>query len=198
MNLLSKSSTGASVAFVFNHVVRAHSDPSDKGLQDAKGRWQDIPSAHPHVDYSGDPSHIAATELEISPNLPVHISDLYSSSSRFAYINVWRPLSTIRRDPLALCDCTTVPATDYQLRQRKFSRTGIESGNYVMSHTSAGDQHEWWYMSEMQSDEAVVFREYDSGKSGGWRCPHTAFRLQGTETLNARESIEARVVCFWQ
>ena len=97
-----------------------------------------------------------------------------------------------------MCDCTTVPASDYQVRLREFRRTGIKSGNYVMSHGREEDEHEWWYMSEMQDDEVVVFREYDSEMEGGWRCPHTAFQLEGTEGMKSRESIEARVVCFWE
>ncbi|KAF1977572.1 hypothetical protein BU23DRAFT_299230 [Bimuria novae-zelandiae CBS 107.79] len=195
---LVKKLTGASTAFVFNHVIRAHSSPSQKGILDAFGRWQDIPAAHPHVDYSGSPAHIAGTRRELSPNFPPEIASLYDSSSRIAYVNVWRPLSTVRRDPLAVCDCATVPDEDYQVRLRRFSRTGVESGNYVMSHAREEETHEWWYMSAMREDEVVVFREYDSEMRGGWRCPHTAFELEGTEEVEPRESIEARVVCFWE
>ncbi|KAJ4295121.1 hypothetical protein N0V90_007131 [Kalmusia sp. IMI 367209] len=192
---LVKTLTGASTAFIFNHVIRAHSAPSDKGVLDAKGRWQDIPSGHAHVDYSGDPAHIAATQLEIS--LPPHVSALYSTSTRFAYLGAWRPLSTIQRDPLAVCDATSVPDEDYQVRLREF-RSGVRSGNYVISHREEGERHEWWYMSAMRDDEIVVFKGYDSLREGAWRCPHTAFELEGTEGLRSRESIEVRIVCFWE
>jgi hypothetical protein len=188
--------TGASTAFAFNHVVRAHSSPSDKGIPDAYGRWQDIPTGHPHVDYCGDPAFLEGTKQELK--LPAHIAALYDTCSRYVYLGAWRPLRTLRRDPLAVCDATTVPDTDYQLRLREF-RSGVKSGNYVMSHAKTEQQHQWYYMPEMEPDEIVVFKGYDTDqRRPGWRCPHTAFKLPNSDQEPSRESIEARIVCFWE
>lgn len=177
--------------------MRAHSHPTDKGIQDSKGRWQDIPSGHPHVDYAGNPAAIEGTKREL--NLPNHISALFTSSPRFAFLGAWRPLKTIHKDPLAVCDATTVPDSDYQVRLREFSRTGIKSANYVMSHAAEEQQHQWYYMSEMRPDEIVVFKGFDTKRDEvGWRCPHTAVRLEGTEKEEPRKSVEARIVCFWE
>ena len=119
----------------------------------------------------------------------------------------------MRRDPLAVCDASTVPESDYQVREREFSRTGNRSENYVLScgalekgekeeegvGMEMGKGHEWWYMSGMQPWEMVVFKGLDSKKEErGWRCPHTAFRVEGSEGEEARQSIEARVVAFWE
>ena len=118
----------------------------------------------------------------------------------------------MRRDPLAVCDASTVPESDYQVRLREFSRTGNRSENYVLScgglekgdevggiEMGGGKGHEWWYMSGMQPWEMVVFKGLDSKREErGWRCPHTAFRVEGSEGEEARESIEARVVAFWE
>jgi hypothetical protein len=190
--------TGASTVHVFNHVIRAHSSPTEKGVLDSHGRWQDIPSGHPHVDYAGDASALSGTLLELS--LPPHINSLFSTSTRYAFLNAWRPLKTVRKDPLAVCDATTVPDSDYQIRLREFSRTGNKSKNYVLSHAEMeGQKHEWWYMSDMQPWEMVVFKGLDSQREkAGWRCPHTAFRVERTEGEEARESVEARLVCFWE
>ncbi|KAA8618886.1 hypothetical protein A1F94_005615 [Pyrenophora tritici-repentis] len=193
---IAKKITDASTAHVFNHVMRAHSSPSEKGIQDSKGRWQDIPAGHPHVDYAGSSAAIEGTKLEL--NFPPHISKLFDTSTRFAFLGAWRPLKTVRKDPLAVCDATTVPDYDYQVRLREFSRTGIKSENYVMSHRDEEQKHQWYYMSEMQPWEMVVFKGFDTKRdSPGWRCPHTAFRLQGSQEEPPRESIEARIVCFW-
>lgn len=177
--------------------MRAHSSPADKGVQDAQGRWQDIPAGHPHVDYADYLTAIEGTKQEI--NLPPAVSEMFEYSSRFAFLGMWRPLKTVYRDPLAVCDATTVPPTDYQVRLREFSRTGIKSANYVMSHVAEVPLHQWYYMSNMRDDEIVVFKGYDTKRdSAGWRCPHTAIRIPGTENEDPRESIEARVVCFWE
>ncbi|KAF1956449.1 hypothetical protein CC80DRAFT_446388 [Byssothecium circinans] len=194
---VAKKLTGASTIHVFNHVFRAHSSPSERGILDAQGRWQDIPSGHPHVDYAGTPSAISGTKAEL--NLPPHIARLFASSSRFAFLGAWRPLKTVRRDPLAVCDATTVPEEDFQVREREFSRTRIKSANYVMSHVKEEQEHEWWYMSEMQPSEMVVFKGFDTKQDlPGWRCPHTAFTLEGSKAEEPRESVEARIVCFWE
>ncbi|KAH6870626.1 hypothetical protein BKA58DRAFT_180148 [Alternaria rosae] len=202
-----KKLTGASTVHVFNHVIRAHTSPSQKGIQDAQGRWQDIPSGHPHVDYAGSASALSGTLTELS--LPPHIHTLFTTSTRYAFLNCWRPLKTVRRDPLAVCDATTVADSDYQVRLREFSRTGNKSENYVLScgaleenkgmDMGEGKMHEWWYMSGMQPWEMVVFKGLDSKREEkGWRCPHTAFRVEGSEGEEPRESIEARVVAFWE
>ncbi len=193
--MLILSSTGASTAFVFNHVVRAHSSPSDKGKLDAHGRWQDIPAGHPHVDYCGDSAALEGTKRELS--LPPHVSALFNTSSRYAYLGAWRPLTTVLKDPLAVCDATTVLDSDYRIREREF-RSGVKSGNYVMCHEKGEQQHQWYYISRMAPDEIVVFKGYDTDQGKpGWRCPHTAFKLPGSDRETPRQSIEARIVCFW-
>lgn len=106
----------------------------------------------------------------------------------------------MRRDAFAVCDAASVPDSDYQIREREFSRSGIRSENYVMSHGDKGAQvHAWWYMSAMQPWEMVVFKGYDTERGRpGWRCPHTAFRVPESEGEAPRESIEVRVVAFWE
>lgn len=102
----------------------------------------------------------------------------------------------MRRDPLAVADAASVPAGDYRVRAREFRRTGVRSGNYVLSY---GEGHRWYYMSGMRADEMVVFKGLDTERDWpGWRCPHTAFVVEGTEGLPPRQSIEVRAVCFWE
>lgn len=119
----------------------------------------------------------------------------------------------VRRDPLAVANAATVPAADYRIRARVFRRTGVRSGNYVLSYGGdrqeeerKGDDgleggqgnHQWYYMSAMRESEIVVFKGFDTKQDlPGWRCPHTAFVVEGTEALPPRESIEVRAVCFW-
>lgn len=112
------------------------------------------------MDYSGVQAHIAGTQAEIP--LPKEIKKLYTSSSRWAYLGLWRPLKTIKRDPLAVCDSKTVPDEDFLIRGRKFG-SGIESGNYILSHGGETyKRHGWWYMKCMQTNELVVFKGYDT------------------------------------
>lgn len=167
-----------------------------KGKLDPSGRWLAAASGHPHVDYTARPEDIQGTLEELK--FPAEVARRFESWSRFAFVNAWRPTKTVQRDPLAVADASTVPGSDYQIRARQFKQSGVKSGNYVMSHGATEDRHSWYYMHEMQPDELVVFRNYDSKRDvPGWRCPHTAFQIPGTEDLPVRESIEIRAVCFW-
>lgn len=68
-----------------------------------------------------------------------------------------------------------------------------------MSHAREEQQHQWYYMSQMRPDEMVIFKGYDTEqRKPGWRCPHTAISLAGSDHMPPRESIEARIVCFWE
>ncbi|KAL2292498.1 hypothetical protein FJTKL_09462 [Diaporthe vaccinii] len=188
--------TGASTVHIFNHCIRQCNEPVSKGKLDPLGRWLAAASGHPHVDYAARPEDIRGTLEELK--FPADIARRFETSSRSAFVNAWRPIKTVRRDPLAVADASTVPGLDYQIRARQFRPSGVRSANYVMSHGATEDRHAWYYMHEMQPDELVVFRNYDTKRDvPGWRCPHTAFEIAGTEDQPVRESIEIRAVCFW-
>lgn len=190
-------STGATTVHIFNHCIRQCIDRSKQGSLDTHGRVQAFPSGYPHVDYAGSASEVQGSLEELQ--FPPPIAAKLTSASRFAFVNAWRPLKPIERDPLAVADATTVPYSDYQIRERKFRRTGIRSGNYVMSHAAEEQTHRWYYMKNMQPDEMVVFKGMDTDRRlPGWRCPHTAFAIGDTEGLPPRESIEVRAVCLWE
>ncbi|POS74955.1 hypothetical protein DHEL01_v206651 [Diaporthe helianthi] len=188
--------TGASIVHIFNHCIRQCNEPVSKGKLDPSGRWIAAASGHPHVDYAARPEDIQGTLQELK--FPAEVAARLGASSRFAFVNAWRPIKTVQRDPLAVADASTVPDSDYQIRARRFKPSGVRSGNYVLSHGSREDRHAWYYMHEMRPDEVVVFRNYDTKRNvPGWRCPHTAFQIPGTEDMPVRESIEIRAVCFW-
>lgn len=146
--------TGASTVFAFNHCVRQCSDSTRKGELDSLGRWQVAPSGHAHVDYAGRPADIRGTLAELQ--FPDDIASRFENDddnnndnaamSRFSLVNAWRPLKTVLRDPLAVADAASVPASDYVIRERKFRPSGVESANYVLAHGSESDQHRWYYM----------------------------------------------------
>lgn len=153
------------------------------------------PAGHPHVDYCGSKELIKA--IQESLPLPDELKAKFKTGSRYAFIGTWRPLKTIVKDPFALCDAATVPDSDYQLKTRVYPN-GMLGANHIMGHGSEKEQHRWYYMNGMTTEEMVVFNGHDSKQDEpGFRCPHTGFLMPGTEDAPPRESIETRVVCFW-
>jgi len=66
-------------------------------------------------------------------------------------------------------------------------------------HLSYNADHRWFYFPDMQTDEAIVFKCYDSLKDGRARwSAHAAFD-DPNSPLNApaRESIEMRTLAFF-
>ena len=43
----------------------------------------------------------------------------------------------------------------------------------IFHHSPA---HRWWYFPDMEPDEVIFIKFYDSDHGKAWRCPHTAFR----------------------
>lgn len=65
---------------------------------------------------------------------------------------------------------------------------------------SANPRHKWYYVSDMQPDECLLIKIFDtqSGKAGiSGGVPHTSFHLPGTEEYEARNSIEMRCLVFY-
>lgn len=115
------------------------------------------------------------------------------SNSRIILINVWRPLKTIKKDPLAVCDWSSVNLDSEIIPLRfKFPTQWNELGWW--RHT---DNHKWYYLNNQQPSEPLLFMQYDSrGQKGAMTLPHTAF--QDPEFLNEapRESIEIKMLAF--
>ena len=66
-------------------------------------------------------------------------------------------------------------------------------------HLSFNPHHRWYYFPDMQPEEALVFKCYDSMKDGRARfTPHSSFEDPTTPTdAPPRESIEARLFAFF-
>jgi hypothetical protein len=114
---------------------------------------------------------------------------------RFAIVNVWRSISgTVQNHPLTLCDAATVkPESLVSVERRAEERIG----ELQVSLFDSG-QH-WYYFPEMQMDEALLFKTFDSETDGRARFTiHTSFDDPDAPTdAPPRESIETRCLVFF-
>jgi hypothetical protein len=122
-----------------------------------------------HNDYTH-----ASGPRRVQELLPDEADDLLAH--RFAIIQVWRPIHRpALRNPLAVADARSVAAADLIVAERRF------------------------YFPDMRSDEAIVFKVYDSETDGRARfVPHTSFHDPTTPAdAPPRQSIEARALAFF-
>lgn len=114
---------------------------------------------------------------------------------RVAFFNVWKPLyQRVEELPLAMCDARTHGPEDMLRMDLKYrERTGEI---YVMRWAP---QHRWLYFPQMEADDALLLKTYDSETDGRARfVGHTAFEDPTTPPdAPKRESIEVRTMAFF-
>jgi len=181
---LAKYITGADHACIFDHQIRLreagrpaltfgrHGDGRSPG---AAGRI--------HNDYTETSGQ---KRFEI---LPLD-EKVRATAQRFAIVNIWRSIGgKIVDTPLAVCDARSISVRDLVVAELRYRDRAGEL--YLVQESS---RHRWAYFSEMDRNEALVFKQYDSQVNGVARfTPHSAFDLPNIPPeAPLRQSIEIR------
>ena len=180
---LIKKHSGASEVIVFDHTIRV----GDEGMQKTAGAR---PTVHGvHNDY---------TEKSAPRRLRDIVGDAEAERrfrKRWAIIQVWRPIrGTVMMEPLGICDGRTIPQKGFILVERRYkNRTG------EVYHIAFNPEHKWFYFPQMERNEALVFKVFDSDASKPSRfTAHSAFADPQTPAgAPPRESIETRTFAFF-
>jgi hypothetical protein len=182
--------TGASEAHVFDHLVRRHRDDLPTTSFGRRGRGsQPGPAAETHNDY---------TEESGQRRLRLVLKDFTRTQSikRHGIVNIWRSIAGPVHDaPLALADARTVAPHDLVRAELHYPKRVGEI--YLLQHS--GEQR-WYYFSEMDCHEALIFKQYDSLATGVARfTPHAAFAHPlAPPNARKRESIEVRCLVVYE
>lgn len=115
---------------------------------------------------------------------------LIDAGARILQVNVWRPISgPVKRSPLALADASSIATKELVATDQVFPNRVGEI--YQVAH---GTGQRWYYASEMDRDEILLIKGWDSIDDGRAHfTPHGAFELQETAPdAPPRESIEVR------
>lgn len=180
---LIKRHSGASEVLVFDHTLRI----GDEQAQKAIGARPPVKGVH--NDY---------TENSGPRRLRDIVGDAEAErrfKKRWAIIQVWRPIrGTVMIDPLGICDGRTIPPQGFILFQRRYRDRTAET-----YHIAYNPAHVWFYFPEMQRNEALVFKVFDTDTSVATRfTAHSAFDDPNTPPgAPPRESIETRTFAFW-
>jgi hypothetical protein len=178
--------TGAEKVLVFGPALRTDAPERGEGVRQ--------PASKPHIDYS-------------DKMVRYFIRDMLGEAEaerlanrRFMLINVWRPLRTVERAPLALCDAATVKRDDLTLAYVKGS-VASKPGEEVL--TSEGynvfyrPAHRWYYFPLQRADEILVFKLCDSDPAAIQFTAHSAFNDPSSAPDAAyRQSFEVRTIAI--
>lgn len=162
------------------------------------------PAGEAHVDYSPQTAPRTAEQnyRRVFPDGPGY--------SRFIAFSLWRALSPPPQNcPLAVCDGRSV-GDDEGVQNPLHIVDELPSEEAMLAPIPDEDQlvaasvfryrpqHRWWYFSNMTRDEALLFKFYDSDHSVTWRCPHSAFFDDSLPGTHVRESIEMRLIAYFE
>jgi len=175
--------TGARRVFVFDHTVRRRVRGADDRAPGAPRQ----PATRVHVDHTA-----TSGPQRVRDFLGDEADDLLRG--RVQVINLWRPIRGPLRDaPLAVCDAGSVASSDLVPSDLVYrNRVGETYG------VRFNPNHRWFYVPDMQPEEALLLKCYDSAIDGRARfAPHTAFEdpTAGPDVA-PRESIELRTFVF--
>jgi hypothetical protein len=179
---LLQDATGAARVVVFDHIVRCttRARRGEKGVKE--------PAKGVHNDYT-----LSSGPQRLRDLLPDEAEALLQN--RFAIVNVWRPIcGPVQESPLAVCDAQSIQQDDFVASDLIYPHRRGET--YVLTYSPT---HCWYYFPDMQPDEALLLKCYDSADDGRARfTAHTAFDdPTSPPDAAARESIETRAFVFF-
>jgi len=186
-NLL-KDLTGASRVHIFNHKVRrGPTQWHHLGLH-GKNLANRGPVTRTHVDQS-----YAGAELRLRwefSDAPHEADEL--AKGRYQIINIWRPIETILKDPIAVADSNSVPDAD--LVGAVMVEDDFEGESWVVRHNP---EHRWYFKGRMTPQDVLLIKCFDSNISVARRALHSAFEDPRYREEASRQSIEVRcLVCY--
>lgn len=176
--------------------VLARGTPSARAFHDRKIRTRFLQGTLPcaHGDYTARSGCSRAEQL-LSPYVDAAL--LKSAlSKRVAIVNVWYPCEPVESDPLVMCTWKSCDPRDVQTSRITFSNRIGET-----YRVSPQPRQNWVYFSDMQPNEAILLKTFDSLEDGTARWSlHSAFGLPRDASKAApqpRVSLEIRVLVLW-
>ena len=172
---------GAEKVLLFGEVARSDAADTGEGRRPAYGA---------HVDYG------ERTVRRFAQDLLGEAAERWLTR-RFVLMNLWRPIQPVYRTPLALCDASTVQASDLNDSEIVGGLNDPTRPSLWGFNLSHNPQHRWYYAPRMRPEEILAFKLFDSDRTRVQWTGHTAFDdPTAAADAPARESIEIRTISF--
>jgi hypothetical protein len=174
--------TGAEKTISFGQMYRSDAPATGEGSQ---------PAFAAHVDYGDRTVRAFARDILGEEEAQRWLQ------RRYMLINVWRPITEVRRSPLALVDASTVSEEDLVVSE---VRGGLGDPNRETLYgfrLTFNPQHRWFHVPRMRPEELLVFKLFDSDPERVQWTGHLAFNDPASEPdAPPRQSIEVRTISF--
>ena len=173
--------TGAERVIVFGDALRNGAPDAPPGTRG--------PVYNAHLDFNEDTIRAVARRRLPPAEVDARLR------GRIVLVNLWRPITPVESNPLALCDARTVARGDLVHGPIPNSLSGVEGA--AGYNLAPNPDHRWCYVPDMQPDEVLVFKLCDTDHGRVQWTAHTSFDDPATRPGAApRRSIELRTLAF--
>ncbi|HKE45149.1 MAG TPA: CmcJ/NvfI family oxidoreductase [Steroidobacteraceae bacterium] len=185
------SLTGAPLVLATGVVLRWSENSSASG-----SLLNSRPARFVHVDYSRKSFDDFA--LMHLTNAGIGECDRWLKG-RYVALNIWRVLSPPPQDvPLGLCAAPTARPADVVTGLAVIDPPDAPELRFESSLYRFSPEHRWFYFSNMQPAEALVFKAFDSEHERVQGCPHSAFNDPNCPAgVTPRASVEIRAYAYY-
>lgn len=176
-----KRVTGASRVLVYDHAIRKREGSRPK-LTFGREHATLQPVGRIHCDYT--PRSGPRRFKEVLGGDAARYN-----GRRFCQVNVWRGIRNPVVDaPLALCAAWSIAPEDLVRSELRYEK---RTGEFFLARYSA--KHRWFFYPELEHDEVIVLKGYDSDPRLAGVTLHSAFEMRDlSEDVPPRQSIEVR------
>jgi hypothetical protein len=117
---------------------------------------------------------------------------------RMVLFQAWRTVSPGPQDStLAICDGSSVPPGDGLIIDSMIGTSGAPGTRWDARMCRYRDSHRWYYMSDMEPDDLILFKGFDSDVPDVMNAMHSAFKNPLGQNGVPRRSLEARIVAIY-
>ncbi len=181
MEALVRQLTGAAHVTCYGHIVRSKQPDAPANAR--------TPAGNVHVD--NDFETLRQMARALAPE--AHREECLRG--RQILVNLWRPIRTVQKDPLAVVDGSTMRRANLHPVKLLASRAHAKNPHgFNISHDPA---QRWYYLSQMRPDEVLAFKQIDTQADAVQWAAHTAFSdPTSPPDAEERQSIEIRAVAY--
>lgn len=150
------------------------------------------PAYHVHLDFTAQ-----AAQLMMEKTLTAQGREL-APFRRHVLYQTWRAISPGPQDnSLAICDGSSVPFSDGVVVDSIIGPEEIPGNRFDSRMSRYNPDHRWYYLSDMEPDDVLLFKGFDSELPNAMNAMHSSFdNPLGSEGV-PRRSIEARFIAIF-
>ena len=200
MESFAKELTGCDCALIGGHILR--------NPESAAQHIDYAPIQYVHSDFTESYGELIRDRYERSEPAAAEAlsratisAEQVKNASRLLVLQFWRNVGPPVMDlPIAFCDAQSVPKDDvFAIHVPNYADGGEPFDAFGVS-PEGSSLHRWFTFPELEQDEVVAFRTFDSGcieyDQPFW-TPHSAFLDPNHKGAPARYSIEVRANCVY-